>query len=251
MYNLTLQALFIFPWYLIFYIALWILKINVIEETLYWLIPFGIMIFLDLVRHFIILFRHHAFGCVSLLFAVTLGYFVALFAFTFPVVNVLFCFALTLNVVWKFTQRLPSYKYLTWLELGQWGSISVWMAYINIYPTNIFLYSPKPIYMAIYLVLVLIQVMILGYLEHKEGGGIVFRYTLTKSGLQKKLTEDDCAICYESLKGSNEDKIYKTPCTHIFHAECLKKWVRSKLECPLCRAKLPTLHYILGSDISV
>lgn len=106
--------------------------------------------------------------------------------------------------------------------------------------------------------------MILGYLEHKEGGGIVFRYTLTKSGLQKKLTEvfffkriinnifkDDCAICYESLKGSNEDKIYKTPCTHIFHAECLKKWVRSKLECPLCRAKLPTLHYILGSDISV
>lgn len=143
MYNLTLQALFIFPWYLVFYIALWILKINVIEETLYWLIPFGIMIFLDLVRHFIILFRHHAFGCVSckktfeknfidlriVLFAVTLGYFVALFAFTFPVVNVLFCFALTLNVAWKYTQRLPSYKYLTWLEIGQWGSISVWMVW--------------------------------------------------------------------------------------------------------------------------
>ena len=61
------------------------------------------------------------------LFAVTLGYFVALFAFTFPVVNVLFCFALTLNVAWKYTQRLPSYKYFTWLEIGQWGSISVWM----------------------------------------------------------------------------------------------------------------------------
>lgn len=30
---------------------------------------------------------------------------------------------------------------------------------------------------------------ILAYLECKEGSGIVFRYTLTKSGLQKKLAE--------------------------------------------------------------
>jgi len=251
-YNFTLQALFIFPWYLIFYITLWVLKINIIRETLYWLIPFAVMIFLDLVRHGIILYQNRALGCVGLIFGVVMGYFVALFAFTFPVLNILFSFALIVNVVKKYSERAKIFKFLTWLEIGQWASISLWMAYINIYPTNIFLYCPKPVDTTIYFSIVFVQLAVLFYLQLKRSRTIVFRYTLTTSGLQKNFTKDDCAICYESLKDSEEEKIiYKTPCMHMYHAECLKKWMRSKMECPLCRAQLPTLNFFLLSDLSV
>ncbi|KAI8926783.1 hypothetical protein BC831DRAFT_425303 [Entophlyctis helioformis] len=30
-----------------------------------------------------------------------------------------------------------------------------------------------------------------------------------------------------------------TPCHHIFHTECLERWMEIKLECPVCRAELP------------
>ncbi|KAI8319642.1 hypothetical protein GQ54DRAFT_264976 [Martensiomyces pterosporus] len=30
-----------------------------------------------------------------------------------------------------------------------------------------------------------------------------------------------------------------TPCHHIFHSECLTRWMAIKLECPVCRAPLP------------
>ena len=30
----------------------------------------------------------------------------------------------------------------------------------------------------------------------------------------------------------------KTPCNHIFHKECLEKWLLLKKECPNCRTDL-------------
>nr|KAJ3423051.1 hypothetical protein HK105_003877 [Polyrhizophydium stewartii] len=30
-----------------------------------------------------------------------------------------------------------------------------------------------------------------------------------------------------------------TPCHHIFHTECLERWMEVKLECPVCRSELP------------
>ncbi len=57
---------------------------------------------------------------------------------------------------------------------------------------------------------------------------------------QKK---DDCAICYDTLKTETEDKLYKTPCGHLFHAECLREWGGKKAECPLCRQALPDFNY--------
>ena len=36
--------------------------------------------------------------------------------------------------------------------------------------------------------------------------------------------------------------VMKTPCNHVFHEECLKAWMRSKLECPFDRSPLPPLN---------
>ena len=37
-------------------------------------------------------------------------------------------------------------------------------------------------------------------------------------------------------------KIMQTPCSHKYHIECLKAWMNHKLECPTCRAQLPSLE---------
>jgi len=39
--------------------------------------------------------------------------------------------------------------------------------------------------------------------------------------------------------GKEQKKLYKTPCNHVFHEDCLKDWGLKKLECPVCRMKLP------------
>lgn len=34
----------------------------------------------------------------------------------------------------------------------------------------------------------------------------------------------------------------KSPCKHIFHAECMERWMERKIECPYCRMKIPPLE---------
>ena len=50
-----------------------------------------------------------------------------------------------------------------------------------------------------------------------------------------KLTEDNkrCVICYEDFK-DNDESIF-LPCFHVFHKKCIKKWLKYKDFCPLCK----------------
>lgn len=75
------------------------------------------------------------------------------------------------------------------------------------------------------------------------------------------LKKDDCVICMMSLYEDPEQDlqepllniirpnnkkikktIMKTPCNHRFHIKCLIEWTKIKLECPICRKKLPSLE---------
>lgn len=49
----------------------------------------------------------------------------------------------------------------------------------------------------------------------------------------------ECVVCYANVDPEAEAYMI-TPCNHLFHAECLSRWLDVKLECPLCRATLPT-----------
>lgn len=41
---------------------------------------------------------------------------------------------------------------------------------------------------------------------------------------------------------SSDTRSYmRTPCGHKYHQQCLKAWMRRKLECPFCRAPIPAL----------
>ena len=44
-----------------------------------------------------------------------------------------------------------------------------------------------------------------------------------------------CSVCYTNIKFG--DIVRKINCNHIFHQECVDKWLEEKLSCPLCRFK--------------
>lgn len=47
-----------------------------------------------------------------------------------------------------------------------------------------------------------------------------------------------CAICAEALGGA--EIAVKTMCSHFFHEECLVRWCKDHIHCPLCRRRLNT-----------
>ncbi|KAM9782183.1 RING finger protein 145-like isoform X2 [Syngnathus typhle] len=55
----------------------------------------------------------------------------------------------------------------------------------------------------------------------------------TASPAQLQRHNDICAICYQDLSSA-----VITPCSHFFHAGCLKKWLYVQETCPLCHAQL-------------
>ncbi|KAJ2749480.1 hypothetical protein GGI19_005639 [Coemansia pectinata] len=57
-----------------------------------------------------------------------------------------------------------------------------------------------------------------------------------------------CAVCIQPVDTTLEDNrldptpsYMLTPCAHMYHTECLQQWMDIKLECPVCRARLPPL----------
>ncbi|ORY45143.1 hypothetical protein BCR33DRAFT_716481 [Rhizoclosmatium globosum] len=64
-----------------------------------------------------------------------------------------------------------------------------------------------------------------------------------------KVDSKECAIYMQvpikgrrSLRRQQEAlrKVYMvTPCLHVFHSDCLGRWMEMKMECPVCRKELP------------
>ncbi|KAJ4843154.1 hypothetical protein Tsubulata_018581 [Turnera subulata] len=48
--------------------------------------------------------------------------------------------------------------------------------------------------------------------------------------------EDRCAVCLEDVVGCAG----RLPCDHVFHRDCIMKWLDTSHYCPVCRYELPT-----------
>lgn len=49
----------------------------------------------------------------------------------------------------------------------------------------------------------------------------------------------DCSICLEGCHGGAEGQVVvQLRCKHIFHSACLEQWLRSRADCPYCRASV-------------
>jgi len=51
----------------------------------------------------------------------------------------------------------------------------------------------------------------------------------------------DCVICYNPIDVQDRRRYMLAPCDHIFHRSCLEQWMDVKMECPTCRADLPSI----------
>ncbi|KAK6133688.1 hypothetical protein DH2020_032598 [Rehmannia glutinosa] len=47
-----------------------------------------------------------------------------------------------------------------------------------------------------------------------------------------------CVVCMEEFSG--ECEVVSMPCEHVFHEDCIKKWLRTSHYCPVCRFEMPT-----------
>ena len=45
-----------------------------------------------------------------------------------------------------------------------------------------------------------------------------------------------CTICLENY--ANGDNTIALPCIHIFHADCIKTWLKNKTTCPICKYEI-------------
>ncbi|OEL27684.1 hypothetical protein BAE44_0011296 [Dichanthelium oligosanthes] len=71
--------------------------------------------------------------------------------------------------------------------------------------------------------LLALPVYVHGSLSPEEGGG---------GGGEGKV---ECAVCISELRDGDTGRILPR-CGHRFHAECVDRWFRSHVTCPLCRA---------------
>ncbi len=53
--------------------------------------------------------------------------------------------------------------------------------------------------------------------------------------------EKECSICQTNFCLGEKITIL-TDCDHCFHYNCLKQWVKNKVNCPLCRKTIPVLE---------
>ena len=61
--------------------------------------------------------------------------------------------------------------------------------------------------------------------------------------------EESCIICFQPIEAG--DRIGDLSCNHVFHADCLKTWLKRRNSCPLCNAtEVATPRTVIDSNQS-
>ena len=74
--------------------------------------------------------------------------------------------------------------------------------------------------------------------DHGIDDNTIKTYPVSKIKDISKLTDEKkrCCICLENFK--KNDEIMNLPCVHIFHSNCIKKWMKRQDICPICKNKI-------------
>lgn len=46
----------------------------------------------------------------------------------------------------------------------------------------------------------------------------------------------ECVVCMEDMKVGEE--VRRLQCMHMFHADCVDKWLHTNKQCPICRTDI-------------
>ena len=50
----------------------------------------------------------------------------------------------------------------------------------------------------------------------------------------------ECIICLQEFETGSE--VTRMPCSHVYHGDCIVKWLETSHHCPLCRYTMPHVH---------
>ncbi|KAK1273747.1 E3 ubiquitin-protein ligase RING1-like [Acorus gramineus] len=73
-------------------------------------------------------------------------------------------------------------------------------------------------------------------------GEPIFSNSMLRSLQEVVVTEEEveveCPVCKEHVRAG--ETMRRTPCNHVFHAECILTWLGYRNTCPVCRFELST-----------
>lgn len=72
-------------------------------------------------------------------------------------------------------------------------------------------------------------------LNQRELPAVLESYLITQKANDKYCSE--CYICLENIEKGQDIIILNCNGHHFFHGDCIKKWLRSNISCPLCRQR--------------
>ena len=76
-------------------------------------------------------------------------------------------------------------------------------------------------------------------MQEEEDDGFEYMEAAEIEGLQ---SDEVCAICLDefSIEGvAAAARVIRTPCSHIYHEDCIVEWLENSNMCPMCRYELP------------
>ncbi|GMY08079.1 NEP1-interacting protein-like 1 [Fagus crenata] len=50
----------------------------------------------------------------------------------------------------------------------------------------------------------------------------------------------ECIICLQEFETGSE--VTRLPCSHVYHGDCIVKWLETSHHCPLCQYTMPHVH---------
>ncbi|XP_023644378.1 E3 ubiquitin-protein ligase At1g63170 [Capsella rubella] len=73
----------------------------------------------------------------------------------------------------------------------------------------------------------------LEFSEEGEGGFLL-------SGSQKKrlISGEDASCCICLTRYGDDEAVRELPCSHVFHVDCVDKWLKINATCPLCKSEV-------------
>ncbi|PIA60934.1 hypothetical protein AQUCO_00300448v1 [Aquilegia coerulea] len=60
----------------------------------------------------------------------------------------------------------------------------------------------------------------------------------TKQYDKENSKEESCSVCYQEFLMAED--VTLMPCSHIFHNNCIGRWLEMTNTCPMCRFTMPT-----------
>ncbi|KAF7843308.1 E3 ubiquitin-protein ligase [Senna tora] len=57
---------------------------------------------------------------------------------------------------------------------------------------------------------------------------------------ERSISVEDAVCCICLAKYADDDELRELPCFHVFHVECVDKWLKINASCPLCKSEVGT-----------